>query len=165
MQLGVRFYDAGIGRFTQIDPAKDGVNWYGYVSGGPLATSDPTGMANRTQFPSRVWIDDSCNKLSKSQDLSKYVYRVPESVAITKALNPSVNPSDPIDALYWFSPDTKTPHAVKVPNGCRVTISCTPCSKHWFSVNWTCGVLGKVVGGGVVPITPGSGWPKMPPSP
>jgi len=44
LQLGVRYYDPSVGRFTQIDPVKDGLNWYGYVRGNPVAKIDPGGL-------------------------------------------------------------------------------------------------------------------------
>ncbi len=51
MQLGVRFYDTGIGRFTQRDPLGDsgGVNpgvlaSYAYANGNPIALVDPSGL-------------------------------------------------------------------------------------------------------------------------
>ena len=40
---GARYYDPYIGRFTQRDPAGDGVNWYTYVANNPLKFVDPTG--------------------------------------------------------------------------------------------------------------------------
>jgi len=48
LQLGVRFYDPGLGRFTQVDPINDGLNWYAYVHDRPLAGTDPRGL----QWPS-----------------------------------------------------------------------------------------------------------------
>ncbi len=36
LQLGVRYYDPEIGRFTSRDPIKDGMNWYAYVENNPL---------------------------------------------------------------------------------------------------------------------------------
>ena len=39
-----RWYDAGTGRFISEDPARDGQNWFNYVSNNPLKFVDPTGM-------------------------------------------------------------------------------------------------------------------------
>jgi hypothetical protein len=44
MQLGVRLFDPEMGRFTQKDPAKDGVNWYGYAANRPTWFTDPVGL-------------------------------------------------------------------------------------------------------------------------
>jgi len=45
LQLGVRYYDPSVGRFTQQDPIQDGWNWYGYVGENPVTNVDPTGLA------------------------------------------------------------------------------------------------------------------------
>ena len=39
-----RFYDAGIKRFIQEDPIKDGMNWYAYVGNNPVNMVDPWGL-------------------------------------------------------------------------------------------------------------------------
>ena len=39
-----RFYCPVDRRFTQVDPARDGVNWYAYVHGNPLKYVDPSGL-------------------------------------------------------------------------------------------------------------------------
>jgi len=44
LELGFRFYDPGIGRFTQLDPVGYGINWYAYAGGNPLAWVDPWGL-------------------------------------------------------------------------------------------------------------------------
>ena len=40
-----RWYDAQTGRFITEDPARDGQNWYSYVTNNPLKYIDPTGMS------------------------------------------------------------------------------------------------------------------------
>ncbi|MYE88625.1 hypothetical protein F4X33_06485 [Candidatus Poribacteria bacterium] len=42
--FAARYYDPYIGRFTQRDPAGDGVNWYAYTANNPLRFVDPTGL-------------------------------------------------------------------------------------------------------------------------
>ena len=44
MQLGFRFYDPQTGRFTQLDPIGDGLNWYAYCGGNPKNGADPWGL-------------------------------------------------------------------------------------------------------------------------
>jgi RHS repeat-associated protein len=44
LQLGVRFYDAEVGRFTQRDPAGYGHNHYAYVDDAPTFFLDPAGL-------------------------------------------------------------------------------------------------------------------------
>jgi RHS repeat-associated protein len=38
-----RWYDPGNGEFISKDPYRNGANWYGYVSGNPIAYNDPSG--------------------------------------------------------------------------------------------------------------------------
>ena len=45
--FAARYYDPHIGRFTQRDPAGDGVNWYAYANNNPLRFIDPLGLASR----------------------------------------------------------------------------------------------------------------------
>ncbi len=42
--FNARWYDAGTGRFISEDPARDGSNWFIYVSNNPLKFTDPTGL-------------------------------------------------------------------------------------------------------------------------
>ncbi|MGI6540481.1 MAG: RHS repeat-associated core domain-containing protein [Bacillota bacterium] len=48
---GRGYYDPEVGRFTSSDPAKDGLNWYGYADGNPLVFVDPDGRASTTAEP------------------------------------------------------------------------------------------------------------------
>jgi len=40
-----RYYDPRIGRFSQEDPIRDGLNWYTYTSNNPIFYVDPSGLA------------------------------------------------------------------------------------------------------------------------
>ena len=42
--LRARYYAPGYGRFTQIDPIRDGTNWYVYCDNDPVNRVDPTGL-------------------------------------------------------------------------------------------------------------------------
>ncbi|MEE1042848.1 MAG: RHS repeat-associated core domain-containing protein, partial [Clostridia bacterium] len=39
-----RFYDSSIARFISEDPIQDGINWYAYCGGNPIAFVDPWGL-------------------------------------------------------------------------------------------------------------------------
>lgn len=43
LQLGLRFYDPDTGRFTQKDPAMDGINQFVYADANPAVGVDPSG--------------------------------------------------------------------------------------------------------------------------
>jgi len=43
--LRARYYNPRIGRFTQSDPAQDGLNWYTYCVNNPIRYWDPSGYA------------------------------------------------------------------------------------------------------------------------
>lgn len=50
LHLGVRFYEPEVGRFSQMDPTRDGRNWYAYVYGKPTRYVDPTGLWGTIDF-------------------------------------------------------------------------------------------------------------------
>ncbi len=51
--FNARYYDPAAGRFVTVDPAKDGINWYVYVSNNPLRFVDPTGLEKGDKDKSR----------------------------------------------------------------------------------------------------------------
>ncbi len=42
--LRARYYSPNHGRFTQLDPARDGLNWYAYCANNPIMFVDPWGL-------------------------------------------------------------------------------------------------------------------------
>jgi RHS repeat-associated protein len=42
--FGARYLDPQTSRWMSVDPARDGQNWYSYVSNNPLKYTDPTGL-------------------------------------------------------------------------------------------------------------------------
>jgi len=42
--FNARYYDATIGRFINVDPIQDGLNWYVYCNNNPMNRADPTGL-------------------------------------------------------------------------------------------------------------------------
>jgi len=45
--LRARYYQPTTGRFVSVDPIRDGVNWYVYVSNRPLTMADPSGLKKK----------------------------------------------------------------------------------------------------------------------
>jgi len=53
LQLGVRFHDPEVGRFTQRDPAGEGINLYAYARSRPVSVVDPKGLRSLTPRESK----------------------------------------------------------------------------------------------------------------
>ncbi len=66
-----RWYDADTGRFISEDPARDGQNWFIYVSNNPLKFIDPSGM-------SRVPGDDYGNDDDEDKSEKNEPYEAPK---------------------------------------------------------------------------------------
>ncbi|KKQ08404.1 MAG: RHS repeat-associated core domain protein [Candidatus Daviesbacteria bacterium GW2011_GWB1_36_5] len=47
--FNARYYDATIGRFINVDPIQDGLNWYVYCNNNPLNFKDPTGLQTNNE--------------------------------------------------------------------------------------------------------------------
>ncbi|MCS6860677.1 MAG: hypothetical protein NZT92_10205, partial [Abditibacteriales bacterium] len=48
MLLGARYYSAGIGRFSSLDPMRDSYNWYAYVGNKTTGFVDPSGLQEKS---------------------------------------------------------------------------------------------------------------------
>ena len=86
MQLGVRFYDAGTGRFTQRDPL-DGLNRYSYADDSPLTYVDPLGLSKESEDWVKKNVADLIKKIAALDTKIK-------NDALTTGKNP-----DPADTL------------------------------------------------------------------
>ncbi len=74
LQLGVRLYDPGMGRFLQDDPERHGDNWYVYAGGQPTLYTDPTGLRPRLGKPrKRPPTYENCNQENVREVLT-YLY-------------------------------------------------------------------------------------------
>ena len=138
LHLGMRFYEPGVGRFSQVDPAREGVNWYGYVDGIPTTHVDPVGLFNWC-FPLNSRI---CNR-SKDQcviawsDRSGYILLTPGQCTSWFF--------DDGDFAYWNG------HWFKCGGGRTCTIDDRPPDDYSRGRNYQS------------PVRPGDGRPSPPP--
>ena len=57
LQLGVRFYDSALGRFSQTDQAQQGTDWYSYSLSNPTFNVDPSGLEAAPRWPEKQIIE------------------------------------------------------------------------------------------------------------
>ena len=69
--LRARYYDPSTGSFITEDPARDGVNWYGYCAGNPVSYIDPSGMILKI-LGSEQFTDDMVGYLT---ELTNYTFK------------------------------------------------------------------------------------------
>lgn len=170
LHLDARFYDPGIGRFTQLDPVHDGLNWYEYAGSSPIRHADPTGLAWIDD--GKVCVDNSCWGSKAYEDVANHqvVGNVPSlgtgkdgKVAIdplpeppcpkgkpscvnSDALYivfPAPNVSISIDGGYWKRP-AKNMLFWKIPAGFQCDVRC---NGPRMSVD--CHVQAKYIGLGI----------------
>ncbi len=77
--FNARWYDASTGRFISEDPARDGQNWYVYVSNNPLKYIDPTGMMSDSAAfaaaQTRLDIENSDSQYGHTYIRDEYDYK------------------------------------------------------------------------------------------
>jgi len=64
-----RYYDFATARFWKPDPAKDGVNWYGYANDNPLKYIDPDGRRALMLISLYIFLDKPYNVLEGLPEL------------------------------------------------------------------------------------------------
>ena len=146
LHLGVRFYEPGVGRFSQVDPAREGENFYTYVDSAVLRFTDAFGLHNHRI--GRVWIKVSskCNQLSQHlQNVLAISVKWRDENQEEKGVRwndlgkgKGGSKVGPIDDVAWQDPVTHKVHAYHTPNlSGEVRIECDPCKKegeYWFTV-------------------------------
>ena len=70
--LRARYYSPAIGRFTQQDPAMDGINWYVYCTNDPINYIDPSGL------DSYVYYDPNAHDMGYMQRNAEAIRRMLE---------------------------------------------------------------------------------------
>jgi len=55
--FGARYYDPSTGKFSTVDSAKDGVNWFVYATNNPLKFIDPDGRKVYAIIDYKLWKD------------------------------------------------------------------------------------------------------------
>lgn len=67
--LRARYYSPNHGRFTQRDPARDGLNWYAYCGNNPIMCIDPLGTEYYIIYSKSEGTDFELEALSDKQNL------------------------------------------------------------------------------------------------
>ena len=114
--LGARWYDPGLSRFTQEDPARDGLNWYSYCNGDPVNYFDPTGLF--TSLIHLTWtntwaIDYLKNYFSKTlaESLAK-IFAEADNRMDSGSTNPVTNPFYHWGQSWHFNINSNNPKMI-----------------------------------------------------
>jgi len=73
-----RYYDPSLGRFMNVDPVKDGMNWFVYANNNPLKFIDPTGK----WIEVTDYMDWDFGGPQKGEDLGRLMTQVEEKTGI-----------------------------------------------------------------------------------
>ena len=65
--LRARYYDPNVGRFTTVDPIKDGLNWYNYCNNNPLKHIDSSGLRPK-EWADKIIKDNAIYIISAAEE-------------------------------------------------------------------------------------------------
>jgi len=127
LHLGVRFYEPGVGRFGQVDPALQGYNLYVYVENNPTVAIDPSGRATLWGWlRGELYVDDSCGTVVD------FIKRVYEDDTAEKIRSVRINTWYAVDCVHCYS-GTRLRGSwsnTKLPDGSKCIAKCTKKGAH-----------------------------------
>jgi RHS repeat-associated protein len=94
-----RYYDPRLGRFISEDPARDGLNLYGYVGNSPVSFSDPLGLERWDQWDRQPTV--RVVPISTAQQVVGYALLLGGPFTIV-AKAPGAPPSEPGSWGAWM---------------------------------------------------------------
>lgn len=111
---GFRDYQPGTGRFTTVDPIKDGSNWYAYCGNDPVNYQDPTGLQMAGPIPNtatpRADLESdpsatnvhiyNCHAFAWNSDVLEWIRGEVPKVTISPDLDDPAN-SENVDTPLW----------------------------------------------------------------
>ncbi|MBR3996589.1 MAG: DUF4329 domain-containing protein [Clostridia bacterium] len=101
--LRARYYSPVTGRFTQLDPIKDGLNWYAYCTNNPVRWVDRMGLAPGNEFDSA---DDAAIDFGKTYNEESIEFDTEYGSVIYKV---TVYKTKKVQKKFlWFIPYTVT---------------------------------------------------------
>ena len=78
--LRARYYNPLVGRFTSVDPAKDGLNWYAYCAGNPVMFVDSNGLWIETAWDATSWFASLCDVINEPKSFWNWAGLIGDTV-------------------------------------------------------------------------------------
>ncbi len=78
--LRARYYDPMVGRFTSVDPIKDGLNWYAYCAGNPVMFVDSNGLWIETAWDATSWFASLCDVINEPKSFWNWAGLIGDTV-------------------------------------------------------------------------------------
>jgi uncharacterized protein RhaS with RHS repeats len=95
--MRARYYEPGVGRFVNEDPAEQGVNWFVYTSDNPINLVDPSGLLSVVIIDPGFGVrEEGENAAAALKTLSSISQKVKEAADLTNEIMELLVELDPI---------------------------------------------------------------------